>query len=150
MSASTSAPPRVRVLLVEDSPTQALLITAILGTYDRLDLLEALEDGEQALAYLRRQGDYADAERPDVVLLDLNMPKKDGLEVLHEMKEDADLRKIPTVMLTSSDRPEDVDKCYAAGASSYITKPVNQEGMERVLKVLSEYWGGANVAPQRK
>jgi CheY-like chemotaxis protein len=136
------------VLLVEDSPTQSLLISAILESYERLDLLCALEDGERALAYLRRQGAYADAQRPDMILLDLHMPKKDGLEVLRELKADDDLCRIPVVMLTSSDRPQDIDKCYAAGASSYITKPVDQDGMERVLKLLSDYWGGANVSPR--
>ena len=150
MSTPGFSPRRVRVLLVEDSPTQALLITAILEAYERLNLLCALEDGEQALAYLRREGIYADAVRPDMILLDLHMPKKDGLEVLQEMKADTDLRRIPVVMLTSSDRHQDVDKCYAAGASSYVTKPVDQEGMERVLKVLSDYWGGANVPPQTR
>jgi two-component system response regulator len=133
---------------VEDSPTQSLLISAILEEYERLDLVRALEDGEQALGYLRREGVYADAPRPDLILLDLHMPKKDGLEVLDQLKADDDLRRIPVVMLTSSDRPQDIDRCYAAGASSYITKPVDQDGMERVLKLLSDYWGGANVSPR--
>jgi CheY-like chemotaxis protein len=147
MSTSTDSHRPVRVLLVEDSPTQALLITSILETDSRLDLLDAAEDGEQAMAYLHREGEFQNAERPDVILLDLHLPKKDGLEVLREVRADAGLCKIPVVMLTSSDRQDDVQACYAAGANSYITKPVSQEGMERVLKVLSEYWGQANVAP---
>ena len=149
MSAA-NLPRRVRVLLVEDSRTQAALIAAILESYERLDLIRVLEDGEQALAFLRREGTHAGAERPDLVLLDLHLPKKDGIEVLREVRADAELRQIPIVMLTSSDRQDDVVNCYAAGASSYITKPVNQEGMERVLKLLSDYWGGANVSPQRE
>jgi CheY-like chemotaxis protein len=143
-------PRRIRVLLVEDSRTQAALIAAILESYERLDLIRVLEDGEQALAYLRREGPYAGAERPDLVLLDLHLPKKDGIEVLREAKAEADLRPIPIVMLTSSERQDDVVSCYAAGASSYITKPVDQEGMERVLKLVSDYWAGANVSPPRE
>jgi CheY-like chemotaxis protein len=150
MSASHLTPRRVRVLVVEDSRTQAALIAAILDTDERLELLHILEDGEQALAYLRREGAYEDDARPDFVLLDLHLPKKDGIEVLHELKADAELRSIPVVMLTSSDRQDDVLNCYAAGASSYITKPVDQEGMERVLKLVSDYWGEANVPPQQR
>lgn len=149
MSAA-NLPRRVRVLLVEDSRTQAVLIEAILESYEILDLIRVLEDGEQALAYLRGEGVHAGAERPDLVLLDLHLPKKDGLEVLREVKADAELRQIPIVMLTSSERQNDVVSCYAAGASSYITKPVDQLGMERVLKLLSDYWGVANVPVQRE
>ena len=149
MSAPHAPPRRVRVLLVEDSRTQAALIAAILESYEVLDLIRVLEDGEQALAYLRREGAHADAERPDLVLLDLHLPKKDGIEVLREVKADPDLRQIPVVMLTSSDRQDDVASCYAAGASSYITKPVDVEGMERVLKLVSDYWAGANVSLPR-
>ena len=147
---TVNLPRRLRVLLVEDSRTQAALIAAILESYEILDLIRVLEDGEQALAYLRREGVHAGAERPDLVLLDLHLPKKDGIEVLEEVKADADLRQIPIVMLTSSDRQDDVVRCYAAGASSYITKPVDQEGMERVLKLVSDYWAGANVSPPRE
>jgi len=145
MSASCATPPRVRVLVVEDSRTQAALIAAILDSDDRLELIHILEDGDQALACLRREAAYEHSTRPDFVLLDLHLPKKDGIEVLREMKADAELRSIPVVMLTSSDRQDDVVNCYAAGASSYITKPVDQEGMERVLKLVSDYWGEANV-----
>lgn len=130
----------VHVLLVEDSPTQVKLIREIIGEVTEFDLLDDVADGEQAMTYLRREGRYADAERPHLILLDLNMPNKDGFEVLREIKSDPDLRDIIVVVLTVRDRPEDIVRCYNDGANTFLTKPITAEGMRAVLHRFAGYW----------
>jgi CheY-like chemotaxis protein len=102
--------------------------------------LEIVEDGEQLLEYLRREGAYSNAERPDLLLLDLNMPRKDGREALQEIKADHDLRHIPVIVLTSSAADEDIIRSYDLGVSSYIQKPVTFEKLVEVVEILGKYW----------
>ncbi|WP_425401129.1 response regulator [Aeoliella sp.] len=102
--------------------------------------LHRVEDGIQAMQFLRREGDFADAPRPDLILLDLNMPRKSGREVLKEIKEDPQLHSIPVVVLTTSDDEKDVARSYEHQANSYVTKPVDLDQFREVLKTLKDYW----------
>jgi CheY-like chemotaxis protein len=102
--------------------------------------LSIVHDGVEAVAFLRREGEYADASRPDLILLDLNLPRKDGREVLAEIKDDADLRRIPIVVLTTSDAEQDVFKSYDLHANCYITKPVNMEKFITVVRSIEDFW----------
>ena len=130
----------INVLLVEDSKVQAELIKRALAELTSLNLLEIVEDGVEAMAYLRREEKYQNAARPGLVLLDINMPRKNGFEVLKEMKEDADLRRIPVVILTSSSEDQDVVKSYEDGASTFIAKPVTKEDLEKTFAMFAHYW----------
>jgi CheY-like chemotaxis protein len=108
-----------------------------------LNELRCVEDGEELMDYLRRQGRYADPEqspRPGLVLLDLNMPRKDGREALREIKSDPELRRIPIVVMTTSKAEEDIFRSYDLGANSYISKPVTFEALVELMKVLGRYW----------
>ncbi len=102
--------------------------------------LRTVNDGEELMAFLRREGKYADAPRPGLILLDLNMPRKDGREALSEIKRDPALRSIPIVVLTTSSQEEDILRSYDLGANSYITKPVTFDALVKVLGALGEYW----------
>ena len=105
--------------------------------------LRFVEDGEELMDYLRRQGEYADAEkapRPGLILLDLNMPRKDGREALKEIKADPELRRIPIIVLTTSKAEEDILRTYDLGVNSFITKPVSFQGLVEVMKSLALYW----------
>ena len=130
----------IEVLLVEDDIGDIDLTKEAIETTKIAINLSVVRDGEQALAYLRKQGDYADVEGPDLVLLDLNMPKKDGREVLREMKDDPDLTHIPVVVLTTSDSDEDIVKSYDLGASCYVTKPVGLEQFMKVVQSIGDFW----------
>jgi CheY-like chemotaxis protein len=99
-----------------------------------------VNDGEELMSFLRGEGKYVDAPRPGLILLDLNMPKKDGREALSEIKRDPDLRSIPVIVLTTSSEEEDIFRSYDLGANSYITKPVTFDALVKVLGVLGEYW----------
>jgi CheY-like chemotaxis protein len=130
------------ILCAEDDPDDRLLLRDAAREIG-FGPIVFVEDGEQALAYLRREGKYKDPEsspRPAVVLLDLNMPRVDGRQVLAEMKNDATLRAIPVVILTTSNADWDVAGSYASGASSFITKPVTFEGLVNVARTLNNYW----------
>ncbi len=102
--------------------------------------MHVVEDGVRALAFLRREGEYAGKPRPDIILLDLNLPKKDGREVLEEIKSDTSLRRIPVVVLTTSTSQEDVQKTYDLHANSYVTKPADLEQFIQVVKSLDDFW----------
>lgn len=131
------------ILMAEDDPDDALLATEALEESRLINTLKVVENGADALDYLYQRGAYADpgsAPRPGVVLLDLNMPRMDGREVLRLMKEDKELRRIPVVVLTTSKAEEDVLRSYDLGASGYITKPVTFEGLVEVMRVLGDYW----------
>jgi CheY-like chemotaxis protein len=105
-------------------------------------------DGDDALDFLFRRGDHADAPRPGVILLDLNLPGTDGREVLAEMKSDPELRQIPVIVLTTSSDERDVSACYSAGASSYIQKPVDLDGFMRAIERLNDYWFEVVILPK--
>jgi chemotaxis family two-component system response regulator Rcp1 len=130
----------IDILLVEDDPGDVELTKEGLQAAKMYVHLHVVDDGIKALQHLRKQGAYADAVRPDLVLLDLNLPKKDGREVLREIKADEGLKSIPVVVLTTSDADKDIATCYSAGANCYITKPVGFEGFIKVVSTLEEFW----------
>jgi CheY-like chemotaxis protein len=130
----------IEVLLVEDDPGDVLLIREAFDFNKVHNNLNVVNDGEQALAYLRNEGAYADANRPDLVLLDLNLPRKDGREVLAEVKADERLRTIPIVVLTTSEAEEDVLKSYQLHANAYVTKPVDFERFVAIVRQIDDFF----------
>jgi CheY-like chemotaxis protein len=130
----------IKILLVEDNPGDAHLAVEILSETKVHNKLFIVEDGEEAMDFLRRQGKYAGAHRPDLILLDLNLPKKDGREVLAEIKNDEDLKRIPVVVLTVSSNDEDILKSYNLHANCYITKPIDLNQFAKVVKNIEEFW----------
>jgi CheY-like chemotaxis protein len=139
MSAQGRSRP-IEVLLVEDNPGDVRLTREALKDGKVSNNLSVMQDGVEALRFLRREGPYADAPRPDVVLLDLNLPKKDGREVLQEMKQDRSLRTIPVVVLTSSDAERDIVGAYELQANCYITKPVDLDQFITAVKSIEDFW----------
>jgi chemotaxis family two-component system response regulator Rcp1 len=133
-------PREIQILLVEDNPADAELTAESLRDTKILHTLHRAEDGVDALEFLRREGDHADAPTPDLVLLDLNMPRKDGRELLAEMKGDAALRHIPVVVLTSSEAEEDILKSYDLHAAAYVTKPVDLAGFGKIVRGIEGFW----------
>jgi CheY-like chemotaxis protein len=130
----------IEVLLVEDDPGDVLLIREAFEFNKVHNNLNVVNDGEQALAYLRGDGEYAGAPRPDLVLLDLNLPRKDGREVLAEVKNDERLRTIPVVVLTTSEAEEDVLKSYELHANAYVTKPVDFERFVAIVRQIDDFF----------
>ena len=130
----------VEILLVEDNPGDVRLTQEAMKEGKMRNNLSVARDGVEAMAFLRREGQYADAPRPDVVLLDLNLPKKDGREVLAEIKADPDLRRIPVVVLTSSKADEDIVNSYDAHANCYVTKPGDLEQFMEVIRSVEGFW----------
>jgi CheY-like chemotaxis protein len=130
----------VEVLLVEDDPGDVDLTRELLTQEKVVVNLHVVGDGVEALAYLRREGRYRDTVRPDVILLDLNMPRKDGWEVLRDLKQDDHLKAIPVVVLTTSDAERDVLKSYELGANCYVTKPVGLTQFARIICALEDFW----------
>ena len=141
------------ILMADDDDDDRLLAQDALNESRVLNSLKCVEDGVELMYYLKRVGKYADKEmypRPGLILLDLNMPRKDGREALAEIKADPDLRSIPVVILTTSKEEEDKIKGYGLGAASYITKPVNFEGLVEVMKALGKYWVEIVELPENK
>ena len=136
------------VLLVEDNPGDARLTQEALKEGKILNRVSVVTDGEEAMAFLRREGKHADAPRPDVILLDLNLPKKDGREVLAEIKEDEALKRIPVVILTTSRAEEDIARTYNLHANCFVTKPVDLEQFMTVVKSIEQYWLAVVQLPQ--
>lgn len=137
------APKAIEILIADDDAEDRMLIRDALFESRLKNGLKFVEDGEQLLDYLHNTGKFADKEkysRPGIILLDLNMPKKDGREALKEIKQDAKLRTIPIVVLTTSKAEEDILKTYNLGVSSFITKPVTFEGLVEVMLTLNKYW----------
>jgi CheY-like chemotaxis protein len=130
----------VEILLVEDNPGDARLAMEALKDAKVKNNLHWVKDGVEAMAFLRREGEYADAPHPDVILLDLNLPRKDGREVLSEIKQDEDLRRIPVVILTVSNAEEDIIKTYNLHANCYIRKPVDLDQFIEVVKSIDYFW----------
>ncbi len=130
----------VEILLVEDSPSDTELTMEALKEAKVRNHLTIVEDGVQALEFLRRQGMYGGAPRPDLILLDLNLPRKDGREILAEIKTDDQLKTIPVVVLTTSRAEQDVFECYKYHANCYITKPVNLEQFLNVVRSIESFW----------
>jgi chemotaxis family two-component system response regulator Rcp1 len=134
----TSRP--IEILLVEDSPGDARLTLEAFKEGKLLNHFTVMNDGVEALAYLRREGQYAKAVQPELILLDLNLPKKDGREVLAEIKADERLLKIPVVVLTTSAAEEDIARAYSHHANCYITKPADLDQFLRVVHAIESFW----------
>jgi len=130
----------VEILLVEDNPGDERLTREALKEGKVYSTLHWVKDGVEAMQFLRRQGKYAAVPRPDIILLDLNLPKKDGREVLQDIKNDGDLKRIPVVVLTTSKAEEDVLRTYNLHANCYVTKPVDLEKFIVVVKSIDAFW----------
>ena len=130
----------IEILLVEDNRGDARLTVEALKEGKVRNKLHVTEDGVEAMAFMHREGKYADAPRPDLILLDLNLPKKDGREVLAEIKDDPQLKRIPVVVLTISKAQDDILKTYSLHANCYITKPVDLEQFITVVKSIEDFW----------
>lgn len=130
----------LEILLVEDNPGDAYLVAEAFRDSESLTNLYMVDDGVKAMSFLHREGRYADAPRPDLILLDLNLPKKDGWEVLAEIKGDSKLRRIPVVIMTMSSSEEDILNAYDLHVNSYITKPVDLYSFMNMFKTMEDYW----------
>ena len=130
----------VEILLVEDEPGHVRLMMEALKEVKIHNRVCVVEDGEEAMVYLRKQGRYADAVRPDLVLLDLNLPRKDGREVLAEMKADSELKRIPVVIMTVSRAEEDILKAYMLHANCYIPKPIDLDQFLGIVRSIEDFW----------
>jgi CheY-like chemotaxis protein len=138
----------MRILLVEDSLPDVELTLEALSEAKVANEVDVVRDGEAALAYLRRQGEHDDAARPDLVILDLNLPRLSGHEVLAEMRSDPDLRRIPVAVLTTSSAESDVVRTYDLGANCYLSKPVDLEQFVRVVQAVDDFWLGMVRLPR--
>ena len=130
----------VKILLVEDNPGDVRLTQEALKESKMLNELYVTEDGEEAMEFLNRDGKYSGAPHPDLILLDLNLPKKDGRELLEEIKADEKLRRIPVVVLTTSKAQEDIYRMYEQHANCYITKPIDLDQFIEVVKSIDNFW----------
>ncbi len=139
----------VDLLLIEDNPGDVRLTREALEEAKVRNNLYVVEDGVEATAFLHKEGKYADAPRPDLILLDLNLPKKNGRELLAEIKQDPDLKCIPVVILTSSSSEEDIIRSYNLHANCYITKPVNLERFLDVVKSIDNFWLSVVTLPPK-
>jgi len=139
----------IEVLLVEDSPGDIRLTKEAFRAANASVHLHVATDGVEAMAFLRREGVHADAPRPDFILLDLNLPRMDGREVLAHIKSDSDLKTIPTVILTTSDAEADILKSYELQANCYLSKPVQLDEFESLVRSISDFWLKMAKLPQR-
>jgi two-component system, chemotaxis family, response regulator Rcp1 len=138
---NTQFPPQpIHILMVEDDPADVRLTKEALKNKKVLTTMDTVPDGVEAMAYLRKECDYAGKPRPDMILLDLNMPRMDGREVLAELQKDPKLRRIPVVVLTTSEGEEDILSAYEMNANCYITKPVDWKQFIRVVEVIEDFW----------
>jgi CheY-like chemotaxis protein len=147
MNASYQSLRPIRILLVEDSPSDLLMTREALERSKVLLEIHSVEDGVKTMEFLRRSGKYKDAPRPDLILLDLNLPKKDGREVLSEIKADPALRVIPVIVLTTSKADEDVTAAYQAHANCFITKPVGFANFNEVIRSIERHWFSMATLP---
>ena len=147
LESSSSRP--VEILLVEDSPTDVLLATEALQQAKLINNLHVARDGVEAIEFLERRGPHANAPRPDLILLDLNLPRKDGRQVLAEIKASAVLKQIPVVVLTTSKAEEDVLESYGHHANCYITKPVDFDQFASVVRQVESFWFAVVTLPPK-
>ncbi|WFE40065.1 response regulator [Micromonospora sp. WMMD998] len=143
------SPNPVRILVVDDDPGDVLMIEEALEESDVEKVIDVVADGEEAMEFLRREGRHAEARRPDVILLDLNMPRMDGRQVLGEVKRDENLRTIPIVVLTTSNADTDVVSSYTLQANAYVTKPIDLDDFNDVVRRIDEFFGRVVVLPKR-
>jgi CheY-like chemotaxis protein len=149
MNAIAGAGMPIEVLLVEDSPGDVRLTQEAFRDANKSIHLHVVSDGVEAMAFLRREGTYVDKPRPDIVLLDLNLPRMDGREVLAHIKEDDSLKTIPIVILTTSDSEADIVKCYQLQANCYLSKPVQLDAFESLVKSINDFWLTKVKLPQQ-
>ncbi len=148
MAEDTDRP--IAVLLVEDDPGDVLMTREAFEEYKMRNTLHVVSDGVEALAYLRREGEFADAVMPDLILLDLNLPRRDGRQVLAEIKNDPELCRIPVVVLTTSQAEEDVLRSYQLHANAYVAKPVDFERFISVVKQIDDFFVCVVRLPSRR
>jgi CheY-like chemotaxis protein len=139
----------IEVLLVEDDPGDVLMTQEAFAEHKVRNRLAVVSDGEEAIAYLRREGRFSDAVRPDLVLLDLNLPRRDGRQVLEEIKSDEQLRQIPVVVLTTSQADEDILRSYELHANAYVTKPVDFDRFIAVVRQIDQFFVSVVKLPPR-
>ncbi len=137
----------VEILLIEDNPGDVRLTIEALKESKIMNNMHVADDGIEALSFLKKEGIYKDKPRPDLIILDLNLPKKDGREVLGEIKSDDSLKQIPIVILTTSEAEEDIIKSYELHANCYITKPVDMEQFIKVVKSVGDFWFSIVMLP---
>jgi chemotaxis family two-component system response regulator Rcp1 len=140
----------LQVLLVEDSPGDVRLMLEAFHDTNPSIHLHVANDGVEAMAFLRQQGSHTHVPRPDLILLDLNMPKMDGRQVLARIKEDDNLKTIPTVILTTSEAESDIVKSYQLHANCYLTKPVQLDAFENLMKSINDFWLTSAKLPQKQ
>ena len=139
----------IEVLLVEDNPGDVRLTQEAFGDASMSIHLHVVSDGVEAMAFLRHEGAHVQAPRPDLILLDLNLPKMDGREVLARIKKDDNLKTIPTIILTTSDTEADIVKCYQLQANCYLSKPVQLDAFEILVKSINDFWMTKVKLPQQ-
>ncbi|MDG4809810.1 response regulator [Micromonospora sp. WMMD1120] len=139
----------VRILVVDDDPGDVLMIEEALADSDVDKVIDVVSDGEEAMEFLRAEGRHQGARRPDVILLDLNMPRMDGRQVLGAVKQDEDLRTIPIVVLTTSNADTDIVGSYTLQANAYVTKPIDLDDFNDVVRRIDEFFGRVVVLPKR-
>lgn len=138
------------VLLVDDNPADLDLARDLLIANEHPRQVNAVTDGEDAVAFLRREGQYASAQRPDLIILDLNLPRKNGWQVLEEVKSDPKLRYTPVVIFSTSEAPRDIGNCYRLGANSYVRKPGNLQDFMAVIQSIGQFWFQYACLPRRE
>ncbi|MGC5285219.1 response regulator [Micromonospora sp. DT231] len=143
------SPQPVRILVVDDDPGDVLMIEEALADSDVDKIIDVVSDGEEAMEFLRAEGRHQQARRPDVILLDLNMPRMDGRQVLGAVKQDEDLRTIPIVVLTTSNADTDIVGSYTLQANAYVTKPIDLDDFNDVVRRIDEFFGRVVVLPKR-
>ncbi|MGW5557835.1 response regulator [Micromonospora sp. NPDC003944] len=143
------SPQPVRILVVDDDPGDVLMIEEALADSDVDKIIDVVSDGEEAMEFLRAEGRHEHARRPDVILLDLNMPRMDGRQVLGAVKQDEDLRTIPIVVLTTSNADTDIVGSYTLQANAYVTKPIDLDDFNDVVRRIDEFFGRVVVLPKR-
>ncbi|MBR9813326.1 response regulator [bacterium] len=140
---------QANILLVEDNPADVRLTQEVLRETQLDFVMQLARDGEQAMQILRKQAPFEDAQTPDLVLLDLNLPRKDGREVLAEVKSDPDLRRIPVLVLSTSKAERDILTCYELHANCYLTKPVDLDQFGQLVQTLQQFWFGMAMLPPK-
>jgi chemotaxis family two-component system response regulator Rcp1 len=138
----------ITILYVEDNPGDVRLVQETFKEWKVCNTLETVKDGVEAMAYLRREGRFSKARRPDLILLDLNLPRKNGVEVLAEIKIDENLRRIPVVILTASQAEEDIQKAYNLYANCYITKSIDLDQFINMIRAIKNFWLSIVTLPE--
>ena len=138
----------LHILIVEDNDDDVVLIEAAFTDGSLQASYDVVRDGEEAMTYLRHEAEYDRARRPDLILLDINMPRKNGFEVLDELKQDPELKYLPVIMLTTSNRDSDILQAYAQGAASYLVKPQHFDELRAMALKLHDYWGAVSRLPE--